>query len=103
VLWEVDDEVLRFRCRVGHAWSAASLLHAQSDEIETALWMALRSLEDMAALSRTMADRADAGGRPNSAARFRSDIADMARSIEVLRQLVQGDDDVALSVTADDG
>ncbi len=47
VLWEVEDgPVLRFRCRVGHAWSAESLLAQQADGVEGALWMALRALED---------------------------------------------------------
>ena len=101
MLWEVDDDVLRFRCRVGHAWSAESLLHAQTEEIEAALWMALRSLEDKAALSRAMADRAELGGRVMSAAKFRSDAEDMARSIEILRQLVQAED--VIGVLEDDG
>jgi two-component system chemotaxis response regulator CheB len=38
VLWEVDDgAALRFRCRVGHAWSARSLLDAQGHATEAAL------------------------------------------------------------------
>jgi two-component system chemotaxis response regulator CheB len=92
VLWEVGDEVPRFRCRVGHAWSAESLLHAQSEEVEFALWMALRSLEDRVALNHKMADRAELTGRGKSAAKFRSDAHDITRSIEILRQLVQADE-----------
>lgn len=34
VLWEIqDDQVLRFRCRVGHAYSSGSLLDEQGDVI----------------------------------------------------------------------
>jgi two-component system chemotaxis response regulator CheB len=90
VLWEIDDgEVFRFRCRVGHAWAAEALLHEQGSEIEAALWVALRSLEDRAALSRAMSERAAADGRPQSSARFRDESDDMARSIDVLRRLLQ--------------
>jgi two-component system chemotaxis response regulator CheB len=68
------------------------LIHEQGAEVEAALWMALRSLEDRAALSRMLADRAEAGGRPISARRFRADLDDMARSIAILRRLVHTDD-----------
>jgi two-component system chemotaxis response regulator CheB len=90
VLWEIrEEEPLRFRCRVGHAWSAETLLHQQGGDVEAALWVALRSLEDRVALSETMARRAEAGGRTMSASRFRSDLDTMTKSIDVLRRLVE--------------
>jgi two-component system chemotaxis response regulator CheB len=58
-LWEVDDAgILRFRCRVGHTYSADSMLAAQTDSVDRALWAALRALEERAALTRRLADRA---------------------------------------------
>jgi two-component system, chemotaxis family, protein-glutamate methylesterase/glutaminase len=44
-----------FRCHVGHAWTADALLNARDDEVEGALWVALRSLQEKAKLSRRMA------------------------------------------------
>lgn len=50
-----------FRCQVGHAWTADALLAARDSEVEGALWVALRSLQEKARLARQMADKAGPG------------------------------------------
>jgi two-component system chemotaxis response regulator CheB len=46
-LWEIaDDEMLRFRCHVGHAFSDESLIEGQSQMLDGALWSAVRALEE---------------------------------------------------------
>lgn len=61
VLWEVDDNgLLRFRCRVGHAYTAEALRVALSESTEDALWAAMRVMEEKAALLRRMALRSSA-------------------------------------------
>lgn len=91
VLWEIDEgPILRFRCRVGHAWDAETLLEQQGDGVEGALWMALRALEDRAALSRKLAERAAQEGRKLSASRYRDELESMSRNINILRRLLSG-------------
>lgn len=59
VLWEIDQQgLLRYRCRVGHAYTAKHLNLEQSIKIESALWAGLRALEESASLYRRMALRA---------------------------------------------
>jgi two-component system, chemotaxis family, protein-glutamate methylesterase/glutaminase len=57
-LWESDDAgVPVYQCRVRHRFSPASLLEAQGEQLESALWAAIRSLEERAALVRRLAER----------------------------------------------
>ncbi|KUI39339.1 chemotaxis protein CheB [Mycobacterium sp. GA-2829] len=50
-----------FRCQVGHAWTAEALLEARDHEVENALWVAVRSLQEKAKLSRRLAENAGSG------------------------------------------
>jgi two-component system chemotaxis response regulator CheB len=71
VLWELeDDQIVRFRCRVGHAYSAESLLASQTEGLEAALWSALRALEEKVSLTRRLADRAATQAQHAAASRF---------------------------------
>jgi two-component system, chemotaxis family, protein-glutamate methylesterase/glutaminase len=60
----------RFRCRVGDAWTAESLVGGQSAASEGALWMALRSPEEKASPSRRTAVAARERGNAMAAARY---------------------------------
>lgn len=58
-LWELPaGDLLQFRCHTGHTFSPDTLLAQQSDNLDTALWTALRALEEQSTLARRMAKRA---------------------------------------------
>lgn len=50
-----------FRCQVGHAWTTDALLTAHDDEVEGALWVAVRSLQEKARLARGLSRRVEPG------------------------------------------
>jgi two-component system chemotaxis response regulator CheB len=83
-LWELGESGhSRFRCRVGHAFTADSLLVAQDEALESALWVALRALEENAAFLRRVAENS-MERRPNAAARFSARAAETERHALVL-------------------
>ncbi|HEX4147839.1 MAG TPA: chemotaxis protein CheB [Pirellulales bacterium] len=51
------DKLLRYRCHVGHGHTAETLLSAQDERGEAALWNGWRALEETAALRRRLAVR----------------------------------------------
>lgn len=54
-LWEIaDGTMLRYRCHVGHAFSADAMVTAQSSEAEQTLWALLRSYQERIALLQRM-------------------------------------------------
>lgn len=61
-LWIVDDKgMLRFRCRVGHAYSTKTMLDSQGASLEAALWVAVRALEERRDLLLRVGESAPAG------------------------------------------
>jgi two-component system chemotaxis response regulator CheB len=89
VLWETEGDVfLRFRCRVGHAFTARHLDAEQRHAIEAALWAALRALEESASLYRRMAERAE-GARHRETAEIYSDRAlNTTENVRTLRDFL---------------
>jgi two-component system chemotaxis response regulator CheB len=89
VLWTIEDGGLqRFRCRVGHAWSPDSLLTQQSEALEAALWVALRSLEERAALARRLAEPARSRGHSITASRFEEQAEEAQQAARLVRDLL---------------
>jgi two-component system, chemotaxis family, protein-glutamate methylesterase/glutaminase len=93
-LWELTEaDLIRFRCRVGHAYSADHLLDAQTEQLEAALWTALRALEEKASLSRRLIARSRLRGHQLSVQRFERQEQENQQRAAIIRQfLLSGDD-----------
>jgi two-component system chemotaxis response regulator CheB len=84
-LWEVSEgELVRYRCRVGHAYSEDSMVVEQGSAVEAALWSALELLEERAEFLDRVAER-HGDRRPRLRARFAAAAEDARERAELLR------------------
>jgi two-component system chemotaxis response regulator CheB len=89
VLWEIkEDEVVRYRCRSGHGFSAESLAIEQGEVIEDALWTALTTLEERASFLRKMAKGARKNSHYLNAAFYEKRIREAEENAEVIRKIL---------------
>jgi two-component system chemotaxis response regulator CheB len=93
VLWEIEEPTfVRYRCRTGHALSPETMLAAQDDKLEEALWTALKTLEESARLSKRLAEEQRREGHDWMRKRFEEKERDARNRAEVIRQvLVSGE------------
>jgi len=101
-LWEMENgRLLRYRCHVGHGYTAESLMAAQGERLEEALWTGLRALEESAAMQRRMADRAHSGGWNVMARKYENQADYAEEQAGVIRSvLVKNDPDTIDSRSA---
>ncbi len=97
-LWELEDEkLLRYRCHVGHGYSAESLIAAHDGSLEDVMWSALRALEESAALRRRMAERARRGAMQSFVRRYEEQAQEAEARAGVIRKVLTASKEVAPS------
>ncbi len=82
-----DDEIHEYRCVVGHCYSARTLLQAHSEAQEKALWAAVVSLEETAALVDALVFEFDAELQARLRAQVEQKLLQAGRLREVLEKL----------------
>jgi two-component system chemotaxis response regulator CheB len=90
-LWQVDEQhLLQFRCHVGHAYHAETLLEDQASALEAALWTAVRTFKERNLLARQLAEQEMRRGDTDAAARFQEQADQAARYGSLIQQYVLG-------------
>jgi two-component system, chemotaxis family, protein-glutamate methylesterase/glutaminase len=87
-LWKQAGPPLRFRCLTGHALTARSLEAGLDQNLEAALWAAIRQFEQRANLQRGMAAEEQTGGRGRGASRYLERAEEACAHAEQLRRLL---------------
>ena len=78
----------RYRCRVGHAFSAQTLFAEQKASLEVALWTAVRALEESAELARRMHGRANARTNDRAAEMYTREARVYDERARVIREVL---------------
>jgi len=88
-LWELRDEQLRrFRCRLGHAFTAESLLAGQSEVIEYALWAAVRTMEDRVRILMSLAKGRQEHKQSKIAATYEAQAQELRMQAQQIRKML---------------
>ncbi len=89
-LYELHDgDLVRFRCQTGHAYSLDTLEDQQSQQVEAALWAALRALEEKAELFHRIAQRGELNRRETMAGKYEERALIAERQAETLHKLLE--------------
>ena len=83
-----DDNVVSFRCRVGHKYTAESFALEQGHTVEAAVWASLRLLEERIVLMRQLADRFK--DQPRTRTNFETKADDLEQHAVTLRSMIEG-------------
>ena len=79
---------MRFRCQVGHAFTADALAKEQEGQVDEALRVALRIIEERAELVQRMADDDRRSGRPAVAEMYDLRAAEYREYADMIRRVV---------------
>jgi two-component system chemotaxis response regulator CheB len=86
VMWELQDgDALRYRCHIGHAYSAASFGSALSGEVVRAMETALRTLEERGRMLRRLGAQSLRQGQSKAARLWSERAAVFGQQAEAIR------------------
>jgi two-component system chemotaxis response regulator CheB len=91
-LWQLDEQGMaqQFRCHVGHTYAPEALLGGMSNNLENALWVAVRALVERSTLNRQMAKRHRDNGREKWARSMEEQAAQDDRYMKMIRENILG-------------
>lgn len=83
-----ENGFVRYRCRVGHAYTAESMLEEKGEALEDALYVAFNTLQESAAISDRLAARARGSGHAHAARRFGERAREARQKAEEIRRVL---------------
>ena len=81
-----EEDLLRFRCHTGHAFTVNSLLADLTENVEDSLWTTIRSIEESAMLMSHMAEHLESAGRGDAAALLLQKAREAQERSDLVRQ-----------------
>jgi two-component system chemotaxis response regulator CheB len=88
-IWQIgDEEPLKLRCHVGHSFTGEVFSAEQSKNIESALWSAIRIMEEKVTFSRQLAERKRKQNLPSEAGAYEAEANALDNELTKVRDLI---------------
>ncbi|HVL03345.1 MAG TPA: hypothetical protein VM386_02790 [Acidimicrobiales bacterium] len=88
----VEGREIRLECRIGHVMVLETLLEAKAWAVEDALWASVRALQEKAALTRRLSQRAERRGDLVSAEELRREAGAADHRADIVRDILEAAD-----------
>ena len=96
VMWEIQEgNLLRYRCHVGHAYTAELMSLALDENLYRALGSGLRALDERVALAGKLHRQAEDAGRTHLAESWRRKCVEYEQEADILRNSIKRFDQLA--------
>jgi two-component system, chemotaxis family, protein-glutamate methylesterase/glutaminase len=90
VLWELNDgDQLFYYCQTGHRYSLESLFGEHTKGVESALWAAVRIMEERAALTHRLAEKSNERGLIRSYQQFLLAAEKADQDAQIIKQILE--------------
>jgi two-component system chemotaxis response regulator CheB len=101
IMWEIDEgDLVRYRCHVGHAYSAELMNVAIDENLRRALASSLRALEERLALTRNLQHQAEQRQHRLVAANWAKRADEAQRELDVIRNALRRIDQIKSQAVA---
>ncbi|WP_096608029.1 chemotaxis protein CheB [Calothrix sp. NIES-2100] len=88
-IWQIGkDEPLRFRCHIGHSFTANVFLAEQTQNLENALWSAVRAMEEKVTFSRQMSEQMKNYNLQSAAAKYEEHAKNLDAEVAMIRGII---------------
>lgn len=88
-IWQIgDEEPLKLRCHVGHSFTGEVFSAEQSRNVESALWSAIRIMEEKVTFSRQLAERKRSRSMKEAADEYDAEADALDREVAIVRDLI---------------
>lgn len=88
-IWQIgQEEPLRFRCHTGHSFTANVFLAEQTQNLENALWSAVRAMEEKVTFSRQMSERMKNYNLQSAAAKHEDYAMNLDKEVSLIRGII---------------
>jgi len=96
-MWEIEeDDLARYRCHVGHAYTDGTMTLALEENLRRALASALRALEERVALAEKLSQQASQRGNHQLAEHWANRRREFEAEADVVRQAIKRADEIDL-------